>query len=228
LSIKISSKKVLLWLLAILILLITLHITGQYLWHIRGLTDLSLYIDRFNMNEENSLPTWFATILLLVSSGLMYIIASSVKKNSARYWKALSLIFLLLSIDEASSIHELLSSLTSKALHITEGFLFYAWIIPIGIVLAIFLLIFFRFWWNLFPKTRFLMGLAAVVYVSGAMGIESISRYYITKLGGYDFNYFLLVMVEEGLEKLGLIILIYALLNYLSQLKSESRVVFVK
>ena len=220
----IPAKKVLVWLLAILGALLVLHILGQYLWHINGWTYSSFYIDRFNMNEEASVPTWFATILLLISSGLLWLIGSiktSTKDVFAKYWKILAVIFLFLSIDEGSSIHEILSVLTGTFLGIYEGMFFYAWVIPVFVLLIILVFWFFKFWQNLYLSIRWLFFWAGFLYIGGAMGIEMIGSYYATKLGGYDFNYFMLVLAEEGLEKLGIIIFIYALIKYLARLKNE-------
>jgi len=225
----IPARKVFIWLLAILGILLVLHIFGQYLWHISGWTYLSFYIDRFNMNEEVSIPTWFATILLLVSSGLLWTIGTIktfIKDVFAKYWKVLSGIFLFLSIDEGSSIHEILSVLIGTSLGIESGIFYYAWVIPVLFLLVVLGFWFFKFWQNLFSSTRWLVFWAGLLYISGAIGVEMLGSYYATKLGGYDFNYFLLVAVEEGLEKLGIIIFIYALIKYLIGLKNKTWIDF--
>jgi len=225
----ISARKVLMWLLAILGILLVLHILGQYLWHINGWTYSSFYIDRFNMNEETSVPTWFATILLLASSGLLWMtgtIKALAKDVFARYWKVLAVIFLVLSIDEGSSIHEILSVLVGTALGIQEGIFYYAWVIPVLFLLIVLGFWFFKFWQNLSLSIRWLVFWAGLLYIGGALGIEMLGSYYVTKLGGYDFNYFLLVAVEEGLEKLGLIVFIYALIKYLARLKGKAWIGF--
>lgn len=228
-KLTISAKKVLIWLLVILGILLILHILGQYLWHINGWTYSSFYIDRFNMNEEASIPTWFATILLLASSIFLWIIGTiktSTKDIFAKYWKILAGIFLFLSIDEGSSIHEILSVITGTALGIYEGIFYYAWVIPVFILIIILAFLFFKFWQNLYASTRWLFFGAGLLYVGGALGMEMLGSYYVTKLGGYDFNYFLLVSAEEGLEKLGIIVFIYALIKYLAKIQSETWINF--
>lgn len=225
----VPARKVLIWLLAILGILLVLHILGQYFWHINGWAYSPFYIDRFNMNEEISVPTWFATILLLVSSGLLWTVGT-IKTLSqdtfAKYWKVLAVIFLILSIDEGSSIHEILSISVGDALGIQEGVFYYAWVIPALLLLVVLAFLFFKFWQNLSSNIRWLIFWAGFLYVSGALGIEMLGSYYATKLGGYDFNYSLLTAAEEGLEKLGLIVFIYALIKYLSKLKSEVGISF--
>ncbi len=225
----VPARKVLMWLLAVLSILLVLHIFGQYLWHINGWTHLSLYIDRFNMNEEISIPTWFAIILLLASSGILWMtgtIKTLAKDAFAKYWKILAVIFLFLSIDEGSSIHETLSVLVRDALGIREGIFYYAWVIPAFFLLVVLAFWLFKFWQNLSLSIRWLIFWAGLLYIGGALGVEMLGSYYVTKLGGYDFNYFLLIAAEEGLEKLGLIVFIYALLKHLAKLKSETWISF--
>jgi hypothetical protein len=221
-----SANRVRIWLLLILVGLVILHLIGQYLWHIQGLTHLSIYIDRFNLNEEISFPTWFATMLLLVSAALMWLTGTTSKNSVGRYWKVLTVIFLLMSIDEGSSFHEIFSDLFRAILNIQSGWLYYAWVIPGAVVVLAVLLYFFRFWWGLPIITRRLTGWAAAIYVGGAIGVELLGSYYASTLGGYDFNYFALVALEEGMEKLGLIILIYALMRYLAEQKTNQQITF--
>ena len=227
-KLTISARNILLWLLLCLGVLLILHLFGQYLWHIQGLIHPSIYVDRFNMNEEISLPTWFASFLLLFVSVLMGAAGSAKTqgRSAARYWKVLAVIFLFLSIDEGSSFHEVLSDPMRALLNIQSGWLYYAWVVP-GAALAIAAIIyFFRFWRNLPASVRSLVGLASFLYLSGALGVELLGTYYASAIGGYDFNYFLSVALEESLEKLGLIILIYALIRYLAQFKAVWSVTF--
>ena len=228
---NISAKKVFIWLLAILAILLALHIVGQYLWHIVGWTHLSIYVDRFNMNEEISAPTWFATILLLASSVLLWMTGTAealTKQASAKYWKSLAIIFLFLSIDESASIHEVLSDPMRAILNIQAGALYYAWVVPAVFLLVLLAVVFFKFWLDLPVRTRWLIFIAGGLYVGGAVGVEILGAYYATTLGGYDFGYYLLVAVEEGLEKLGAIIFIYALMAYLAELRSKTQASFSK
>lgn len=215
-----SAKTALYWLLIVWGGLIALHLVGQYLWHIQGLTHLSIYVDRFNMNEEISFPTWFNTMLLFVSAALMWLVGTAVVKTPLnRYWKILAAIFLVMSIDEGSSFHEVSSDMVRAVFNIQPGWLYYAWVIPSAVVVLTVLLYFFRFWWGLPTLTRRLTSWAGAIYISGALGVELLGSYYANTLGGYDFNYFTLVALEEGMETLGLIILIYALIRYLATLK---------
>ncbi|MBU2443925.1 MAG: hypothetical protein KKF95_07675, partial [Nanoarchaeota archaeon] len=112
------------------------------------------------MNEETSVPTWFASVLLIISSVLLWIIGTSqalAKNNFAKYWKVLAVTFLVLSIDEGSSIHEVLSDPLRAVLGIKEGIFYYAWVIPGLLLLAVLAFWFFKFWQNLYSSTRWLV-----------------------------------------------------------------------
>ncbi len=172
----------------------------------------------FTLNEENNFPTLYSSLALLFCSILLAIISYLKKEiNSAYagYWKALSLIFLYLAIDEISSIHEIFNFL--RPLLNAKGLLYFAWVIPGIIFTAIFLLIFRRFIQSLPPKTRNLFIMAGTIYVGSAIGIEMIGAYYAELHGQNNFMYSLLTIFEESLEMLGIVIFIYALLSYIAQ-----------
>ena len=62
----------------------------------------------FNFDYELNIPTFYSAISLLFSSLILFIISKMIKNKSFEiyYWKFLSLLFLFLSIDEFSQIHE--------------------------------------------------------------------------------------------------------------------------
>ena len=89
----------------------------------------------------------------------------------------------------------------------------YAWLIP-GIAFVIFMAsATWRFLGRLPSATRRGLILAAVVYVSGAAGMELVEARLDSLWGTFAFS--LLVVVEESLEMAGLVILIHTLLSHL-------------
>src|SRR5687767_6104929 len=63
----------------------------------------------FDVGEERSIPTWFESILFLLCSSLLAVVTVAKKQRNDRYslhWSVLSIILLLLSLDEVASIHE--------------------------------------------------------------------------------------------------------------------------
>lgn len=97
----------------------------------------------------------------------------------------------------------------------TSGFLYYAWVIPFGLITLVIGAIYLRFLIRLDKTTRYLFIFSGMIYVTGAIGME-IFEGKINEQGGYmNFSYVLLVTVEESLEMLGLSIYIYAAVNYI-------------
>ena len=107
----------------------------------------------FKLDEENNFPTLYSGLTLGFCSILLIIISNMKKRIKSvytRHWQALSWIFLYLAIDEVSSIHEILNGI--RPLLNAKGLIYFAWVIPGIIFIAIFLLIFWQFIQSLPPK----------------------------------------------------------------------------
>ncbi len=171
-----------------------------------------------NVNYEQNIPSLYSWSALLFCAVLLAIIAK-VKKNIgdryANHWRALAVIFVYLSLDEAISIHERFIEPLRTSLN-TSSFLYYAWVIPGAIFVIVFLLGFLKFINALPPKTKRLFLTAGTVFVSGAIGMELLSGAYDEL---YSYNTFIsstLTSIEEFMEMIGIVIFIYALLSYIS------------
>ena len=89
--------------------LVLLSLSAYLFTHYTGHGKLLGLIPFLDVSEEQSLPTYFSSLNLLLSSlllFLLYVITRGGDFRRYRYWLYLSLLFLLLSVDEASSIHE--------------------------------------------------------------------------------------------------------------------------
>ena len=205
--------------LSIIVLLLTLaHIAGQYSTYYLGYDNIFGLIPQFNLNSEQNIPALFSTLILLLSSILLAIIAYAVKKSCASYfyhWLGLSLIFLFLSMDESLSFHESMTVPLRKGLN-TSGILFYAWVIPYGIALLILIFLYLKFFISLPAKTRKLFIIAAVVYLLGVIGIELIGGRIDEQIGRHNATYVVYSTIEEVLEMGGIVVFIYALMYYIS------------
>ena len=204
--IVISPKKITFFLLVILLLLTLLH----------GIEIKTQVTSLFNFGLAISVPAWYSSFNLLISSMLLALISLSNNKQVNRYfyhWIGLSLIFLYLSIDELIEIHER----WDEFLHLPElsGIFYYEWVL-VGIPITIIIFIAYVNFLNYLPKrTRYLFIIAGIVFISGALGIEMMAAFR-DSVKGTDEIYILLTTVEEFCEILGIIIFIYALLNYIS------------
>jgi hypothetical protein len=163
----------------------------------------------FDLDEEESFGTWFSAVILLVASTILIYQARVLRAREDawyRWWMILGWAFCLLSIDEVVGLHELLNTVFEKNSWTIAGF---------G-VLAFIGLAYLPFLWHYRGRTATLFVIAGVLYGGGAVGIEHFSG---TDLNSLRYN--MLTGLEEGMEMLGIIILIYAALDFI---RSDSAV----
>lgn len=172
------------------------------------------------MDFELNFPSIYSALTLLFCSIILFAIASIKKEKDdlyTAYWRGLSIIFAFLAFDELTSLHERMIAPLQTALN-AKGFLYFAWVIPGGIGVLFFLLIFLRFIINLPQKTRRHFLLAGFIYISGAIGCELVGGYIISNHRDFSsYPYLLVVTLEESLEMLGVAVFIYGLLSHISQ-----------
>jgi len=170
-----------------------------------------------NLDEEANIPTYVSSFLLLVSGVLLAIIAMGEKKRDSkhvRHWVLLSGLFFYMSLDEAAGIHEQLNGPINEMLDV-GGISYYGAVIP-GIMATLFLLvIYFRFWMGLPPRSKYLFMVSAVLYVGGVIGLEMVGGIHASLHGIENLHYGILTTVEETLEFSGVTMFIYALMDFL-------------
>ncbi|MEG3845810.1 hypothetical protein QT971_02470 [Microcoleus sp. herbarium19] len=173
----------------------------------------------FSVDYERNIPTAYSILALLFSSILLGAIAYGKNLDSDRYknhWKVLSFIFLCLCLDEAAQIHEKFMYPMRSLLNAT-GFLYFTWVVPIGFVVAIFLLSYTKFLFHLPTSTRNLFVAASVLYIGGALGMEMVGGYQAYTVGMQNIPYLIIVTLEELFEMLGIIVFIHALTSYINK-----------
>jgi hypothetical protein len=202
---------------ATLVLLGTIVLVPKFLFghdHVFG------FVPKFDLDGEINVPTWFSsTLLLLAGLLLLYIGAASRRDRDrwARHWTFLAWVFLLLSVDETSGLHGLLSGPLRTALHLS-GALYHAWVLPVGVALVMLGLAYLRFLSSLPEPTRRLVMVAGVVYVGGAIGFELPEGMYRTAVGAnVTIAYGFLTVLEETFEMAGMVLFIYALLRFIER-----------
>ena len=178
------------------------------------------------VGNERNFPTLFSSLILAFASLCLAVIAAltrKAKRPDVARWGVLSAGFLYLAFDEGLSLHERMSIPIQKALgQGALGFHHTYWAIPglAGLIaVGLFFLGFLR---RLPATTRFLFLLAAVVYVGGAIGVEMFSGNY-AEAHGERLGYSMVVTLEETLEMAGVIVFIYALLDYVARTFGEVR-----
>lgn len=217
----INPRKIAVLLIVASCVLAVLSITGEYLLEKVVDSDsdpvLALGLDLFSVNAEETIPTWYSTIILFVASVLLAAIAivkRATRDPLALYWIGLAIVFFYLSMDEGAVIHEIVADAIQVALD-TTGFLYFGWQIAAAPFVVVFGLVYLRFLFLIPAKTRNLFILAGTIYIGGAVFIEAISanQYYID--GEASLRYLAIGTLEELMEMLGIEIFIYALLSYI-------------
>lgn len=184
---------------------------------------------RFTLNSENSVPAWFSTLLHVCSAGLLAVCAWMHRSRGNRWWKhwaSLSVLFCLLSLDEAASFHEILM-VPMDVLFKAEGIFYFTWVIPGIAIVCVLGLAYLRFLWNLDVKTRYRFIAAGGIFVGAALGMEMIDGAILDHFGEQHIAYMLATTVEETGEMLGIVIFIWSLVSHLASEAGEIRLKFV-
>ncbi|RPJ70541.1 MAG: hypothetical protein EHM24_15250 [Acidobacteria bacterium] len=223
--VSLRSQRVMLVLLLPAAALLAASLAGQVLKygfnhdHVFGLVNL------FDVDGEMNLPTWYSAATLLLAAALLAIIGRvhSVRRDGdARYWFGLAVLFLCVSTDEASFIHELLNPALRQT-RFLPALLFSGWVIPGMALTVVVATLYAGFVRRLSPAVRRWFVLAAILYLGGALGVEMASAAHAFHYGRANLAYAVWTTVEEALEMAGVAVFVYALLR---QLETEGPVAF--
>ncbi|MGH7927163.1 MAG: hypothetical protein ACREQV_05160, partial [Candidatus Binatia bacterium] len=148
--------------------------------------------------------------------GALSLLLSAIEKRLARvkYWRVLGWLLIVLSLDEAASLHER-TGLLFNNLNLT-GALQYAWVIPGTALIVVAGLWFLGFFKQLEPRLRNNLMMAGGLYVTGALGVEFLegavaSGAVFGAIGEEGLAYNTVVVVQELMEMAALVILISVL-----------------
>ena len=180
----------------------------------------------FDLDKEHNLPSFFSGALFLANAGLLTLIWRTQRSaRRERGWAGLAGIFVFLAFDELFSVHETLIEPVRTTYHL-GGLLYYAWVVPYAVALAVIALAYIPFWVRLDPADRLRFGLSAAVYLSGAVGLELVEGWYaVLTQERFDVVRGVLTGLEESLEMAGLIIFLYGLLRRLESQCGQLRFV---
>jgi hypothetical protein len=188
-------------------------------------------VDKFNLDRENNLPTYFSGLILLFAGLLLAVIAQNAKRRGQRFvrhWQGLAIVFVLLSVDEMTSLHEMIGGPAARVAGVTGVVRPYFWMAPAMLLVLALVLSCVSFLRHLASRDRQLFVLAGATYVGGAVGFEIVSAWYQIQGGERDFLHAMIFTVEEALEMCGVSLFVYALLRYLKDHVSAVRVEFAE
>jgi hypothetical protein len=182
--------------------------------NLKGLTRL------FSLDAEQNPPALFSAGALLLTAAVCWLCAKQSQGKENAFWKPMAIVFAYLAVDEAVSLHELLMP-PSRAFFQASGVFAFAWVIPYGIALFIFLFFISRSLMRLPAKTRNGLVLAGILFVTGAIGLEMIGagvKYSIVIPGMTESLAFsICVLCEEILEMLAIALALRTCLRHLTQ-----------
>ncbi len=175
----------------------------------------------FSLDDEGGLQSWYQSSTLLACAVLMGAIAarkSAAGSGFVRHWWLLSAVFVYLSLDEAATIHELTMWRLQDVLD-AGGLLYFTWIVPAAVLIAVLAGLLWRFLMGLPRWTLKLFLAAGCLYVGGALGVEALGGLYFDlhdlTLSGKSPTYELITTFEEALEMAGVLTFGTALAAYL-------------
>jgi hypothetical protein len=188
-----------------------------------------LFLQKFDVAQEASLPTWFSSFNLLLSSVIALLIAQARAHTPIlkRYWLVLSLIMLCLSLDEIVMIHEAGGALAARLdldAAILRGRSWVIWGAAFVVVVAV-AFVPFLMW---IPKrTTVLIILAGGIFVTGALGFEVLGAVMLNMNIREGFAHDFRRLIEEGLEMYGIVVLNVALLREYGSDGSPSVIIII-
>ncbi|MEP0862467.1 MAG: hypothetical protein HRF52_13605 [Ignavibacterium sp.] len=183
------------------------------------------FVQLFDLNLEANIPAWYSGFLMILISGLCFLIFKFDSPKTKKYFFIISVMFLFMSMDEIASVHEIFNNPVRNSLNL-GGLLYWSWIIPGMIAVVLFALYFLKFLFLLDQKFRMLFLLSGFIYLSGAIGLEMIGGWLYSNKLGSSMLYVFEVVIEESLEMFGMLLFISTLIKYIKSFAETVQVIF--
>jgi len=220
---RVSPLRIALFLVAIAALLLIAHLAAEAVRTTVGADLPDRATGMWNLDEENNVPTWFASMVLaLVGFGFAFVGLMKYQQRERHWWQwfAIALIPLFLSLDDMAQLHEALSDPLSDEYGF-GGLLRWAWIVVAIPVVLILTVLFLPFLTRLPRRTAALLLLGAGVTFSGGVILEMFEGWRVDASGQGGLLLFSMVTVQEMTEMLGSIIALYAVIDYAAGYRPE-------
>lgn len=187
-----------------------------YVFHF-GTEGLLKDLRHIALNAEHCLPAWYSSLLLISAAGLLVLVTASAARNGERYlfhWAVLAIMFVGLSADEATGVHEVLIEPMRAAFGL-GGIFHFGWVIPGAILVSLAGLAYLPFLLAQPGRTQIVFFTAGALFVGGALGMEMVGGYLLTQHGEASLAYIAAFTVEESLEILGATLFVTGLTGHL-------------
>ncbi len=196
----------------VLIGLILMHLSLAAIRQYTGPGFLKIPSRLFHLDREANLPTLFC-VTLWFSNALGFCLLG--RSEQRRIWYFLAVGFLFFSIDEFTSIHESLVGVIRQHFE-CSGIFYFAWIIPYGLVFLLTAICLTSAVFALGKRVMMIYLAAAALFLTGSIGLEALEGLHLEKHDP-DWLYFLLMTLEESLEMLGLMVLLFGTMSMLAE-----------
>ena len=157
----------------------------------------------FDLDTEESFGTWFNSGILMMAAALLVHQARVLRAHGGswrRWWLVLGIGFCVMSVDEIAGMHEWVNTIMEDTPWTAIGFL----------IFVLVALAYLPFLWHHRWRTAVLFCLAGAIYGGGAVGVEHFTDSEVNSL-----HYNMWTALEEGMEMLGVILLIYGVLDHM-------------
>jgi hypothetical protein len=184
----------------------------------------------FDLDKENTIPTWFASIQLFVTGGYILLIPGVIKREGKNplqkiFYYLFGFAFIFLSMDEACSIHEKVNMVIQGHF---PGFPHFVnnyghWVFPYLVALALFLILvrkpLLTMWKECRKEAALILGGIALVILGGiVMEIIGFNFYYSES---HKVFYRIEVVLEEFFEMAGVTLILYGFVLHSLNGKAE-------
>lgn len=200
-------------------LVIALGLFREWYVTVFGFETIAEDMRHLAFNAEYCLPAWYTSLVLALSGALLAIVTASAARKGENYlfhWAILAVMFVGLSIDEATGVHELAIDPLRNELGLS-GFFHFGWVIPGMVLVTLVGLAYLPFLLAQPDRTRLVFFTAGLLYVGGALGMELVGGKLLTLYGEASLAYQVAYCIEETLEILGATLFAAGLLGHLKR-----------
>lgn len=130
-----------------------------------------------NVGAEHNIPAWYSSALLLLCAILLAVTDQAKRALGDRYslwWAGLALEFTVLSLDEATGLHEKIPRLLARLLD--DPGIVRSCTGPAALLLVALLAVYAPFLLRLPAHARHLFALSGGIYVAGVLGVEYLGQ----------------------------------------------------
>lgn len=165
----------------------------------------------FDIGEELSFGAWYSSAVWLLL-GLCAALAAVLAPRHRPSWWLFAVVSIVAAADETAALHERLIFVGDRLRPYVPFEPHYSWIIPGAIIAVVVAALLVRVVWALKPAITLTLVIAGVVFLAGALVIETWSGFVQRDAGGeFTGFYMALSHIEETFELVGVSIAIIAL-----------------